>query len=82
MSENKNSSLADEIRADQDPRVQCRFCTWLSGLDPKARAEWVPVTEDRSFTKASIFRVAQRHGYMAGRSSVESHISGQHKVLQ
>jgi len=73
------TNLIDELRADQDPRMQCRLCTWLESRPEGERKEWTAVMADRSFTHASIFRAAQRRGYGAGKGTVETHRGSGHK---
>ncbi|MFH1104113.1 MAG: hypothetical protein V1757_04085 [Actinomycetota bacterium] len=72
-------NLLEELKADQDPRSQCRLCTWLQTLTEADRKEWASAMLDRSFTHASIFRAAQRRGYGAGKGTVESHRASGHK---
>lgn len=71
-------SLLEELRADQDPRTQCRFCVWLETRTKTEQAEWAEACGDRAFTHASIFRAAQKRGYTNGKGSVESHRAGGH----
>lgn len=73
------TSLRDELAADQGKPTQCAMCRWLSDLDAKARAEWVEVIADRSYTHASIHRAVLRREAHVTRSSVESHRSNGHK---
>jgi len=73
------ATLIDELKADQDPRSQCRVCHWLAERPAPERAEWAAAMLDRSFTHASLFRAAKRRGYGAGSGSVETHRNGEHK---
>jgi hypothetical protein len=43
-------TLIEELKADQDPRTQCRLCTWISSRPEAERKEWAAVMTDRSFT--------------------------------
>jgi hypothetical protein len=74
------TTLLDELKADQDPRTQCRLCTWLAARSEAERKEWAAVMADRSFTHASIFRAAQRRGYNAGKGTIETHRGNGHKT--
>ncbi|MBA3875559.1 MAG: hypothetical protein C0498_01260 [Anaerolinea sp.] len=70
--------LIDELRADQDPRAQCKFCAWLAGRPNGERAEWADAVGDRSFTHMSLVRAARKRGYAGGPGSVESHRKNSH----
>lgn len=72
-------SLLDELRADQDPRAQCRVCRWIESLKPAEQAEWDAAMSDRSFTHASIYRALSRRESGCGRSGVESHRTSKHR---
>jgi len=74
------TTLIDELKADQDPRTQCRLCVWLASRPEAECKEWAAVMIDRSFTHASIFRAAQRRGYNAGKGTVETHRGNGHKA--
>jgi hypothetical protein len=73
------TTLVEELKADQDPRTQCRLCVWLESRTESERKEWAAVMADRSFTHASIFRAAQRRGYNAGKGTIETHRGNGHK---
>jgi len=73
------ANLIEELRADQDPRSQCRLCAWLTDRPKAEKDEWAAVMLDRSFTHASIFRAAQRRGYASGKGTVETHRGSGHK---
>lgn len=66
-------ALIEELKADQDPRTSCRFCTWLATRPPAERTEWAVAMADRSFTNTSIFRAAKKRGYNGSSGSPESH---------
>lgn len=72
-------SLADELRADQDPRSTCKLCTWLASLSTKEQAEWDAAIRDRTFTHASIFRALARRNSNVTKGSIESHRANRHR---
>jgi len=72
------TGLLDELRADQDPRSQCRFCAWLKERTAPERDEWAKAMSDRSYTQASLFRAARKRGYAAGLGSIEGHRRSAH----
>lgn len=65
-------SLAAELMADQDPRVQCKTCQWIANQKTDVRAEWVTVLLDYSYSAASIFRALERRRAGVTRNSVEN----------
>lgn len=72
------TSLLDELKADQDPRLQCRFCVWLESLSPKDRHEWATAMADRSFTNTSLLRASKKRGYPHGEGSLVTHRKNGH----
>lgn len=74
------TTLIEELKADQDPRSQCRFCTWLVTQPEKERNEWAEAGPDRSYTHASLFRAARKRGFTGGEGSIEGHRKGLHEV--
>ena len=73
------TTLIEELRADQSPRTQCRFCGWLAERSKPERDEWAAAMLDKSYTHASLFRAAQRRGFMNAQGSVETHRTGGHR---
>lgn len=66
-------SLIAELKADQDPRAQCKFCVWLDGRPAAEQAEWAIAMQDRSFTNTSIYRAARLRGYGGSGGAPEAH---------
>ncbi len=73
-------SLIDELKADQDPRSQCKFCVWLETRTKGEQAEWAAAMLDRSFTDTSIYRAAQKRGYTGSDGSPAGHRKKRHQV--
>lgn len=73
------TSLADELKADQDPRTQCRVCTWIETLDEALQEEWDRASADRSYTHASFYRALMRRDVKISKGSVENHRSNRHR---
>jgi len=74
-----NVSLIDELKADQDPRSQCKFCVWLESRPKAEQVEWAVAMLDRSFTNTSIYRAAQKRGYSGSDGSPSSHRQKRHQ---
>ena len=72
-------SLAEELRADQDPRASCRLCAWLNSQNTLVQVEWDAVLADRSYTHASLYRALLKRDVPVGKSSVEGHRSNRHR---
>lgn len=75
------TSLLDEIKADQNPRSQCKACVYIESLPPKEQAEWDKAMSDRSFTSTSVHRALTRRNVGVGKGSVESHRSNRHRPI-
>ena len=73
------TSLREEIAADQGKPTQCAICRWLATLSASEAQEWREIMADRSFTHASIHRAIVKRTHIVGRSSVETHRSGNHR---
>lgn len=74
------TSLADELRADQDPRSQCRLCRWIETLKSHEQAEWDVALADRSYTHTSIYRALARRESGVGKGTIENHRANRHRA--
>lgn len=66
--------LIEELRADQSQGGQfCKFCKWVETRPGEEQAKWEQAFLDRSFSRASLLRAAQRRGFPHKEQSIETH---------
>lgn len=78
-------SIIEEIIADQDPRAQCRLCTWITSRPASEQKEWDEALNTRigprfRFTHTSVYRALNKHGATVGKGTVENHRNAGHRA--
>lgn len=75
-------SILDEIAADQDPRLQCRVCSWIREQPVGEQSQWDAATinaADKKFTKSSLHRAIRRRGGEHVKS-IDGHVDNRHQA--
>lgn len=81
------TGLIEELMADQDPRAQCRLCSWIESLPEADQKEWDKALSWRvgskfRFTHTSIQRALQAREAGVGKGSIENHRASGHRAAK